>query len=37
MKIEIVVNERIERLYTEYMVLIDELRQKKKDLSYTMV
>lgn len=31
MKIEIVVNERIERLYTEYMALIEELRQKTKE------
>ena len=31
MKIEIVVNRRIERLYEEYMTLIESLRGKKKE------
>ncbi len=31
MKIEIVVNRRIERLYEEYMTLIDGLKDKTKD------
>ena len=31
MKVEIVVNRRIERLYEEYMTLIDGLKGKRKD------
>ena len=31
MKVEIVVNRRIERLYEEYMTLIDGLKGKTKD------
>ena len=31
MKIDIVINRRIERLYEEYMTLIDSLKGKTKD------
>jgi hypothetical protein len=36
MKIEIVVDRRIERLYEEYMTFIESLRVKTKDFTLTL-